>query len=195
MNVLSEPLWGKPSVDLHAPEHLYYAAHLILLCPEFLSFRALKIILHFLCALMLLLISLMFIWFFFFLFGSFQNLLLCSTFFFLISIYLAAPCLNCGRRDLLVEACGIQFPHQRLNPGHLHWERGVLATGPPVKSLISAFLTVIILWLDVDFYVFSLVLYKPFSSEVFNLFLILRNYILHILLFLFYLFPLLLSCS
>ena len=30
-----------------------------------------------------------------------------SFFFFLISIYLAAPCLNCGRRDLLVEACRI----------------------------------------------------------------------------------------
>ena len=88
MNVLSEPLWGKPSVDLHAPEHLYYAAHLILLCPEFLSFRALKIILHFLCALMLLLISLMFIWFFFFLFRSFQNLLLCSTLFFFFFKYL-----------------------------------------------------------------------------------------------------------
>ena len=42
---------------------------------------------------------------------------------------LAAAC------ELLVEACGIQFPDQGLNPGLLHWERGVSATGPPEKSL------------------------------------------------------------
>ena len=35
---------------------------------------------------------------------------------------------------LLVVACGIQFPDQGSNPGPLHWERGVLATGPPGKS-------------------------------------------------------------
>ena len=35
----------------------------------------------------------------------------------------------------LVVACGISFPDQGLNPGFLHWERGVLATGPLGKSL------------------------------------------------------------
>ena len=89
MNILSEPLWGRPSVDLHAPERLYYAALLIHLCPKFFSFGALKILLHCLFALMLLLISLMFIRFSFFLFGSFQNLHLRSTlFFFFFNIYL-----------------------------------------------------------------------------------------------------------
>ena len=34
----------------------------------------------------------------------------------------------------LVAPCGIQFPDQGLNPGPLHWERRVLATGPPRKS-------------------------------------------------------------
>ena len=34
----------------------------------------------------------------------------------------------------LVVACGIQFPDQGSNPGPLHWERGVLTTGPPGKS-------------------------------------------------------------
>ena len=29
---------------------------------------------------------------------------------------------------LLVAACGIWFPDQELNPGPLHWERGVLAS-------------------------------------------------------------------
>ena len=35
--------------------------------------------------------------------------------------------------SILVTACGIQFPDQGLNPGPLHWERGVLATGSPGK--------------------------------------------------------------
>ena len=35
---------------------------------------------------------------------------------------------------ILVAACGIQFPDQEWNPGPLHWEHGVLATGPPEKS-------------------------------------------------------------
>ena len=35
----------------------------------------------------------------------------------------------------LVAAWGILFPDQRLNPSLLHWESGVLATGPPGKSL------------------------------------------------------------
>ena len=37
----------------------------------------------------------------------------------------------------LVAACGIEFPDLALNPGPLHWEHGVLATGPPGKSLVS----------------------------------------------------------
>ena len=40
--------------------------------------------------------------------------------------YLAVPSLSC--------TCGIQFPGQGSNPGPLHWERGVLATGSPGKS-------------------------------------------------------------
>ena len=31
----------------------------------------------------------------------------------------------------LVAAFGIQFPDPGSNTGHLHWELGVLATGPP----------------------------------------------------------------
>jgi len=42
-------------------------------------------------------------------------------------------------RKLLVAACGIEFPHQRLNLSPLHWEHGVSATGPPGKSLWSLF--------------------------------------------------------
>ena len=37
--------------------------------------------------------------------------------------------------QVLAAACGIQLPDQGLNPGPLHWERGVLTTGPPRKSL------------------------------------------------------------
>ena len=33
-------------------------------------------------------------------------------------------------------ACGIQFPDQGSNLGPLHWEHGVLATGPLRKSLV-----------------------------------------------------------
>ena len=36
--------------------------------------------------------------------------------------------------ELLVVACGIWFPDQGLNLGHLHWEQAVLTTGPPGKS-------------------------------------------------------------
>ncbi|CAI9173154.1 unnamed protein product [Rangifer tarandus platyrhynchus] len=35
--------------------------------------------------------------------------------------------------QVLVAACGIKFLHQQLNPAPLHWEHGVLATGPPAK--------------------------------------------------------------
>ena len=36
--------------------------------------------------------------------------------------------------ELLITACGIEFPDQGSNPGFLHWEHGVLATGPAGKS-------------------------------------------------------------
>ena len=58
-------------------------------------------------------------------------------------ISLAVLGLTCSMQDLpsllqhirsLAVACGIQFPDQGLNPGPLHWELGVLVTGPPEKS-------------------------------------------------------------
>ena len=36
--------------------------------------------------------------------------------------------------EVLVVACGIWFPDQGSNPGSLHWECGVPATGAPGKS-------------------------------------------------------------
>ena len=47
---------------------------------------------------------------------------------------LATLGLHCSMQDLLVAACGIQFSDQGLNPGALHWEHRVLATGLPGKS-------------------------------------------------------------
>ena len=44
-----------------------------------------------------------------------------------IFIYLPAPGLSCVM-------CGL-IPDQGLNPGPLHYECGILATGPPGKSL------------------------------------------------------------
>ena len=35
----------------------------------------------------------------------------------------------------LIAACGIYFPDQGLNPSLLQWEHGILATGPPRRSL------------------------------------------------------------
>ena len=64
-------------------------------------------------------------------------------------MYLAVPSLSCGTQDLfsffflmqcvgsLVVACGIWFLNQELNTGPLHYDCGVLATGPPGKSLSS----------------------------------------------------------
>ena len=37
----------------------------------------------------------------------------------------------------LVAACRIQFPDQGWNPGPLHWQHGVLTTGPPDKTLVT----------------------------------------------------------
>ena len=38
---------------------------------------------------------------------------------------------------VLVVTCRIKFPDQGRNPGLLHWEHRLLATGPPEKSLWS----------------------------------------------------------
>ena len=38
---------------------------------------------------------------------------------------------------LLVVVYGIQCPDQQSNLGTLHWEHGVLANGPPAKSLTA----------------------------------------------------------
>ena len=68
-------------------------------------------------------------------------------------MYLAPPSLSSGTQDLrsslqhvgsLVATCGLLavacgIPDQGLNPGLLHWECGVLATGLPGKSLSTAF--------------------------------------------------------
>ena len=58
--------------------------------------------------------------------------------FFFLFVYLAA--LSGGTQGLLFVTCelsvpasGIWFPDQGLNPGPLHWECGVLASGPPGK--------------------------------------------------------------
>ena len=42
----------------------------------------------------------------------------------------------------LVAACGIYFPNQGSNPGPLHWEHRVLATGPPGKSQFLDFFNI-----------------------------------------------------
>ena len=52
-----------------------------------------------------------------------------------IFISLATLGLSCGMQDLLVAACGIWFPDHGSNLGPLYWEHGILATGPPEKSL------------------------------------------------------------
>ena len=72
-----------------------------------------------------------------------------------IFIYLVVLGLSCSMHDLqsplqdaesLAAACellgatrGIQFPDQQSNPSPLCWESGVLATGPPGKSLPTSF--------------------------------------------------------
>ena len=56
---------------------------------------------------------------------------------FLIFIYLFIwPCrVSVAACKHLVTACGVKFPDQGWNLGPLLWESGVLATGPPGKSL------------------------------------------------------------
>ena len=58
-----------------------------------------------------------------------------SEFFFSVSCtVLAAAC------GILVVECGIQFPDQELNLGLFHRKWGILATGPPEKSLLWIFI-------------------------------------------------------
>ena len=49
--------------------------------------------------------------------------------------------------ELLVATCGIQLPDQGSNLGPLHWERRVLATGPPGKSLEHFFENYVFIYL------------------------------------------------
>ena len=58
---------------------------------------------------------------------------LCRVLIVACRIFLVVGC------DLLVAACGTWFPDQGSNPGPLHWECGVLATGPPRKALQQQF--------------------------------------------------------
>ena len=41
--------------------------------------------------------------------------------------------------ELLVVAYGIYFPDKVSNPGPLHWEQGILATGPPGRPSVAFF--------------------------------------------------------
>ena len=121
---------------------------------------------------------------------------------------LAAPGLCCGTWDLrcgicdlqlphansqLQHACRIQFPDQGLNPGPLHWEHGVLPTGPPGKSLFYYSLR---LWVSLTFSAvysvyfidFHLDLYyiisSPFFAFLFSQFLNMETEILFLIPFL-----------
>ena len=72
-----------------------------------------------------------------------------QLFFFLIWLYralvVAHRMCSCGMRTLscgigtLSCGIGISFPDQGSNPGHLHWEGRVLASGPPAKSQLPDF--------------------------------------------------------
>ena len=55
--------------------------------------------------------------------------------YFFKNIYLVLLDLSCSKHSPLTAACEIQFPDQRWNPGALHCEHRVLATGPSGKSL------------------------------------------------------------
>ena len=57
-----------------------------------------------------------------------------SFFFFNFKIFISLAA------SVLVEACGIKFFDQGLNPGPLHWEHEVLATGPPGSPPLSSLL-------------------------------------------------------
>ena len=52
---------------------------------------------------------------------------------------------GCGMQTLVL-ACGICFPDQESNLSPLHWEHGVLATGPPGKFLFCWLLSCKVLY-------------------------------------------------
>ena len=99
-------------------------------------------------------------------------------------IYLSSLSLTCSSQDLwfslqhtghlvamcelLVVACGIQFPDQGSNPGPLHWEHGVLATGPP-----GNFQTFWYFWQTSQYQI--LVMFWPLTLGCLTLFLRERN--------------------
>ena len=61
-------------------------------------------------------------------------------FIWLCQVLLAAPRIfSCNMKTLRIIACGIHIPDQGSNPGPLHWEHGVLATGPLGQSLTRIF--------------------------------------------------------
>ena len=64
---------------------------------------------------------------------TFADILFFKKIFYSLFIYLAVPGLSCSMWDLVC------WPG--IKPGPLHWETGVLATGPPGKSLFMFFMT------------------------------------------------------
>ena len=54
----------------------------------------------------------------------------------LASSFRRAGSFRCSMNSQLRHACGTQFPNQGLNLGPLHWEHGLLPTGPPEKPMI-----------------------------------------------------------
>ena len=50
-------------------------------------------------------------------------------------IYLAMPSLGCGTWDLQLQHVGSRSLTRESNLGSLQWEHGLLASGPPGKSL------------------------------------------------------------
>ena len=72
---------------------------------------------------------------FFFLLSQFRVLHLVSDPFELIFIYLAMPSLGCGTWDLQLQHVGSRSLTRESNLGSLQWEHGLLASGPPGKSL------------------------------------------------------------
>ena len=71
---------------------------------------------------------------------KFVFLSLCLSFYFLKNIYLAAPGLSCPKSLIFVDTCSLLswgmwdlIPWPGIQPGPLHWELRILASGPPGK--------------------------------------------------------------
>ena len=56
-------------------------------------------------------------------------------------VYLFVCAKSCGMQDLLIIAGRIKFSDKESNLGPLHWEPGVLTTGPPSSLNLSYFFT------------------------------------------------------